>query len=108
MSIDFRNPLANQGTLLARLRAMIGQPAAPEETAASAGSMTTGRQSDRVSLSNDAQRIADQMRGNEYPAHYDADRVAALKQAIESGTFRIDTARIADKVSLQYGGPSQE
>jgi flagellar biosynthesis anti-sigma factor FlgM len=104
MSIDFRNPLANQVALLARLRAMIGRSGSPADNAASAGGATDRRHADRVSLSNDAQRIANDMRDNESFTDYDAERVAALKQAIESGNFRIDSARIADKVSLQYGG----
>jgi len=102
MSIDFRNPLANQGHLLARLRAMIGRSGAPADSAAANGN-TDGRHTDRVSLSRDAQRIADEMRGNESLAAYDGDRVATVKQAIESGNFHIDTARIANKVSLHYG-----
>jgi flagellar biosynthesis anti-sigma factor FlgM len=89
--------------LLARLRAMIGRTDTPADTAATPGS-TEGRHADRVSLSHDAQRIADELRSNETLAQFDGKRVAALKQAIESGNFRIDTARIADKVSLQYGG----
>ena len=104
MSIDFRNPLSIQGALLTRLRAMIGKEKAPENHAASTAGMRNDRQADRVSLSNDAQRIAGELLGNAAGVTHDAERVAALKAAIESGNFRIDPARIADKVSLQYGG----
>ncbi len=82
---------------------MIGRTDTSANTAAAPGS-AEGRHADRVSLSHDAQRIADEQRSNEALVHFDGNRVAALKQAIESGNFRIDSTRIADKVSLQYGG----
>lgn len=102
MSIDFRNPL-NQGALLARLRAMFTGAAAQAGGAAHAEGAVDGRHADRISLSRDARRIADELRNDRPGADFDADRVAALKQAIESGAFRIDSLRIADKVSLEYG-----
>ena len=104
MSIDFRNPLANQGSLLTRLRTMISRADSPAGTSTSPNGMTDTRHTDRISLSSDAQRVADVLSGNGSSAQYDAERVAILKQAIETGTFRIDTDRIANKVSLQYGG----
>ena len=103
MPIDFRNPLATQGALLERLRSMIGRAGSPADDSAPADKKADSSHSDRVSLSSDARRIAEGLRGSGTAAHFDAERVATLKQAIETGTFRIDTARIADKVSLQYG-----
>ncbi|HUT39977.1 MAG TPA: flagellar biosynthesis anti-sigma factor FlgM [Gammaproteobacteria bacterium] len=103
MPIDFRNPLTTQGALLERLRTLIGRAGSPADNSAPVNGKANARHTDRVSLSSDAQRIADELRGSEATAHYDAERVATLKQAIETGTFRIDTARIAHKVSLQYG-----
>ena len=98
MAIDFRNPLANHGALLERLRSMMGRTGSQD-----ASSGPKERQTDTVSLSDDAQRIADNLRGTAPVSRNDAERIATLKQAIESGTFRIDSDRIADKVSLQYG-----
>lgn len=97
MAIDFRNPLAG-GALLTRLRTMLGGTGQQPETA---DTVTSGRRyTDRVTLSSTALRIADGLAG----AQAGAERIAAIKQAIETGDFRIDSARIADKVSLQYGG----
>lgn len=103
MPIDFRNPLTTQGALLERLRTMIGRAGSPAGDSVPTDKKADSLHTDRVSLSSDAQRIADELRGSKTAADFDAERVAALKQAIETGTFRIDTARIADKVSLQYG-----
>ena len=103
MPIDFRNPLATQGALLERLRSMIGRAGSPADDSAPADKKDDSLHSDRVSLSSDARRIAEGLRGSETAADFDTERVATLKLAIETGTFRIDTARIADKVSLQYG-----
>jgi negative regulator of flagellin synthesis FlgM len=102
MSIDFRNPLAGQSTLLARLFTMIGRTGAAAGPAASVAE-SDRRNADSVSLSGDARRIAEELRRSAAAAPIDAHRIANLKQAIETGNFRIDTARIADKVSLQYG-----
>lgn len=103
MSIDFRNPLTNQGALLARLRGLVSRAGSRFDTDTSAERVTDGRHTDRVSLSSDSQRLANGMLNQASVNQYDAERVSTLKQAIESGSFRIDTARIAEKVSLQYG-----
>ena len=103
MPIDFRNPLATQGALLERLRTMISRAGATTKATVAAEENTRTPHADRVSLSSDARRITDELRGSISAEHFDVERIAALKQAVETGTFRIDTARIADKVSLHYG-----
>jgi flagellar biosynthesis anti-sigma factor FlgM len=103
MSIDFRNPLANQSALLARLRTMISRAGSPSDSTALTEGSADRKHTDRVSLSSEAQRIAREPQHGESVAHNDAARIAALKQAIETGTFRIDSDRIADKVNLHYG-----
>jgi flagellar biosynthesis anti-sigma factor FlgM len=104
MSIDFRNPLAGQSTLVTKLFTMIGRTGTTADPAPSATAVADRRNVDSVSLSGDARRIADELRSSAAAAPNDTQRIATLKQAIETGKFRIDTVRIADKVSLQYRG----
>lgn len=104
MPIEFRNPLASQGLLLDKLRAMIGRTETGGDAAARpADHGKTAPQGDRVSLSSDARRIVEQALVRTPVSQVDAERIAALKQAIETGSFRIDSDSIAYKVSLQYG-----
>ncbi|MEZ5542602.1 MAG: flagellar biosynthesis anti-sigma factor FlgM [Pseudomonadota bacterium] len=103
MPIEFRNPLATQGSLLARLRTMIGRSESGSDVTAAAAGTESASSNDRVSLSSDALDLAS---GQPLPlsaTYPDASRVAELKQAIENGNFRIDSDRIASKVSLLYG-----
>lgn len=104
MSIDFRNPFNSQGTLLTRLRSMLG--VSESQTTAGTAPQDTYpvSQADRISLSANAQRLAETLHSDPAPIRNDTDRIAEIRQAIESGTFNIDTSRIADKVRLHYGG----
>jgi flagellar biosynthesis anti-sigma factor FlgM len=104
MAIDFRNPLANHGSLLTRLRNMIERNGPEKEPGRTTGGATGAGLGDRISLSDDARRLAGDITGNTTGQPQAAERIASLKQAIETGTFRIDSSRIADKVRLQYGG----
>jgi len=102
MSIDFGNPLVNQGALLARLRAMFARAESPADPGTGAEGVTNDRRTDRFGLSSDAKRLVDELRQDRPGSNYDAERVAALRQSIESGTFRIDSHRIADRISLDH------
>lgn len=104
MPIDFRNPLNGQGTLLTRLRSMLGGGASQAKSATETPDAGPAAQPDRVSLSDNAQRLVEAMHGNPVATAHDAGRIAEIRQAIESGTFSIDSSRIADKVRLHYTG----
>lgn len=54
--------------------------------------------SDQLSLTTSAQLLKELSEAVESSSGFDRDRVAAIKQALEDGSYRVDAARIADKL----------
>lgn len=103
MSIDFRNPLSGHSALLTRLRSMLGGDEKQGGYATATRHTDPVTRTDRISLSDSAQRLSGALPADPATTRHDTGRVAAIRNAIESGTFNIDTSRIADKVRRHYG-----
>jgi negative regulator of flagellin synthesis FlgM len=56
---------------------------------------TTG---DRISLSNGAREIAELKKMIDQLPEIREDKVAAIKKAIESGTYNVDSMKVAEKI----------
>lgn len=69
---------------------------APGTTSARAGDVA---QTDTVSLTDEASRLAELERTLANIPVVDAKRVEEIKQAVSDGSYRVDPVRVADKLS---------
>lgn len=59
---------------------------------------SAGNASDQLSLTTSAQLLKELSDAVDSSSGIDRDRVAAIKQALEDGSYQVDAARIADKL----------
>ncbi|MGB5260883.1 MAG: flagellar biosynthesis anti-sigma factor FlgM [Gammaproteobacteria bacterium] len=98
MSIDTRFTPAIRNALLEKMQDLNGR-FAPDGATRVPDEQATGRHAgtDSVSLSADAQRIHAAVSMTAGQNVFDVERVADIRQALATGTYSIDPARLADK-----------
>jgi negative regulator of flagellin synthesis FlgM len=98
MSIDTRFTPAIRNALLEKMHDTNGR-FAPDGAARRTDEIESGRQSgtDSVSLSADAQRIHAAVSMTAGQNVFDVERVSEIRQALATGTYSIDPARLADR-----------
>lgn len=87
-------PTSGQGAPVAEQRHGSGDKGAAETTAANSG--------DRVSLTGEARQLKELENELASRPVVDSQRVEAVRNAVDNGTFSVDAERIADKlISLE-------
>lgn len=101
MAIDFpglppTSSAGNRGKVSEHQNAPSGLPTQPAATTTTAAGRT--ERPDTVRISDTAQALQRSVDSQSNDSGVDNDRVARIKAAIDSGSYQIDDARIADRM----------
>jgi negative regulator of flagellin synthesis FlgM len=98
----------DSGNMLNAINAYRNDPVSGKDNVAVQQEKIQARQQDRVELSTRKTEIAELKKAVETMPDVRSEKVAALRQQISEGTYKVEGAKVAEKMLEQYKGKAEK